>query len=351
MRQLFTLLAAAFLVGACVGKSSPRQSVTARETRVVVDRRIELLGILQVLTEYPLTTQLDLSYNSEIRARFAAHANHPAVSSFRSMWKQKFPFSSVPDAVMSFTPPPHLAPRRPVSAEALEAAGGAAQLGSFIAQMRDFAVRSDFGSFFAQKQPYYRQIIARAEPAVKAAVAPLETYLGTNLGDTTVVLGPTLHDGGFLSSYTNEAGQPEIYAFIGPQSVADGIADFGTTERLEPLISHEFAHSVINPLTDAHFSEVQASSHLFAALASKMKENGYSTWKQTVYEHIIRAITVRLTARSRGEAAGRTALDGEVRRGFVYVPALASKLQQYEQDRGRYPTIASFFPELLKAFA
>lgn len=252
---------------------------------------------------------------------------------------------------MAFTPPPALEPRRSVSASVLKDAGGEQQLNRLIEQSRDFASKSNFNDFFAQKQPYYVQLVAKAEPIVQAVVAPLEKYLGTELGDTTVVLGPLLHDGGFLSSYTNEAGQPEIYAFIGPQSVVDGLPDFGTAERLDPLISHEFAHSVINPLTAHHAAGVQARARLFPAIAAKMKENGYATWEQTVYEHIIRAITVRLTTMSRGESAGRAAMEEELKRGFVYVPALTRKLAIYEQSRNRYPTIGSYFPELLTAFS
>ena len=309
------------------------------------------MSVLQVLTDYPLVTYLDHGYKAELRERFGVHTGHPAVATFRSMWKKEFRFNTVPEAVMAFTPPPELAPRRAVSADALKAAGGEQQLSQLVAEMRDFAASSDFNGFFAQKQPYYSQLVAKTKPVVTAVVGPLERYLGTDLGDATVVLGPLLHDGGFLSSYTNEAGEPEIYAFIGPERVVAGLPDFGTAERLDPLISHEFAHSVINPLTAKYAARVQARAGLFPAIATKMKENGYNTWEQTVYEHIIRAITVRLTTLSRGEAAGRAAMNEELKRGFVYVPPLVEKLATYEQSRDKYPTIATYYPELLTAFS
>ena len=337
------------LLAACATALVP--PAKSREAAVVVDPRIELMSVLQVLTDYPLTTYLDHSYKKEVRERFSAHSNHPAVATFRSMWKKEFRFSTVPEAIMAFTPPPELAVRRPLKAEILEGAGGQAQLDQLIAEMRDFVRASEFDRFFAQKQPYYARLISRTAPVVKSVIGPLEDYLGTELGDTTVVLGPLLHEGGFLSSYANDSGQPEIYAFIGPDKVVDGLPDFGTAERLEPLISHEFAHSVINPLTERHSVEVNARAAVFPPIAAKMKENGYGTWEQTVYEHVIRAITVRLTTRSRGEAAGKAALDEELKRGFVYVPALVRKLEEYERNRASYPTIGDYFPKLLTAFA
>jgi hypothetical protein len=40
----------------------------------------------------------------------------------------------------------------------------------------------------------------------------------------------------------------------------------------------------------------------------------------------------------------------EESRGFIYVPALAGRLEIYEAERDRYPDFASFYPQLLEAF-
>ncbi len=351
MRKALTALVAGVILASCStpGAQTPAASVPVQQTQVLVDPRIELMSVLQVLTDYPLTTYLDLPYKKEVRDRFGPHATHPAATTFQAMWKKEFRFSSVPEAAMAYTPPPELALRRSVSDEVLSSSGGAAQLAQLIAHMRDFANVTDFNSFLASKQPFYAQLVAKTLPIVESVVAPLESYLGTPLGDTTVILGPLLHDGGFLASYNSNRGNPEIFAIIGPERIENGMPDFGAAERLEPLLTHEFAHSVINPLTDRHSAEVTAKAALFPPLAAKMKENGYDTWNQTVYEHVIRAITVRLTTLSRGEAAGKAAMDEEVKRGFVYVPPLVQKLIVYEGNREQYRTIREFYPELLAA--
>jgi hypothetical protein len=51
-----------------------------------------------------------------------------------------------------------------------------------------------------------------------------------------------------------------------------------------------------------------------------------------------------------GWAAGAEAERKEVEKGFRYVPDLVRRLGEYERDRGRYPTIASFYPRLLDVF-
>ncbi len=61
----------------------------------------------------------------------------------------------------------------------------------------------------------------------------------------------------------------------------------------------------------------------------------------------MRAVTVRFATRVQGEEAGRAALEEELGRGFVHVPALLEGLMRYESDRQRCPRLADFLPELL----
>jgi hypothetical protein len=268
------------------------------------------------------------------------------------MWKKEFHFSEVPTAIYAFTPPPGLLPRRGLSEATLKAAGGEAKLLELIAAMREFQQVSDFDSFFASQQPLYASLLRQTRPAVGRATHRLQEYLGMPLANTTVVLGPLLHVGGFAATYdTDGRSAPEVVAFVGPDDVVGGAPSFGSEERIGELVSHEFAHAVINPLAERHREMIAQSSHLHAPVAGKMLENGYGKWDQAVYEHIIRAITARMTARDKGEETGRKAVAEELGRGFVHVPALVESLKVYEASRIKYPTIAAYFPQLLSVFS
>lgn len=56
-----------------------------------------------------------------------------------------------------------------------------------------------------------------------------------------------------------------------------------------------------------------------------------------------RAIEVRLTARSLGNAAARRAQERQVERGFIHVTRIVELLRLYEADRDRFGTIADFY--------
>jgi hypothetical protein len=109
---------------------------------------------------------------------------------------------------------------------------------------------------------------------------------------------------------------------------------------------------VINPLTEAHATEVRASDSLMAAVRDSMGREGYGRWASVVNEHVIRAITIRLRARTRGESAAAAALEAQLARGYRYLPRLVAALRdEYEPARTRYPSIVEFYPRLLAALA
>ncbi len=101
-------------------------------------------------------------------------------------------------------------------------------------------------------------------------------------------------------------------------------------------------HAFVNPLVDLFAERVERTDALFPGLREHMRQQGYDEWRSVVYEHLVRASTVRFAFRELGEVAGRKALEDEISRRFLYVPALCTKLEQYEKSRDRYSSLADF---------
>ena len=314
------------------------------------DPRIELMSVVQLLADYFLVSQYDTAYKNEMRSRFARFAAHPVVDMFRRMAEERFNFSTVPDVILRYSPPPALEPRIVVPPHLVEAAGGENRLASFIAALRAFARESAFELFFRQHEPFYAALAERAGATAAPVTAALACYVGTAIENGRVILGPLLHDGGFAAFYDLPDGSTEAFALIGPTPPVDGLPSFGDAARMEELVAHEFGHLLVNPLTERHRELVYSHEAAFAPIAEAMRRNGYADWKASVDEHVIRAITSRLAAASRGEEAGAAAAADQVGRGYVYVPALIDRLKRYERDRSRYPRLEDYYPELLRAF-
>ena len=75
---------------------------------------------------------------------------------------------------------------------------------------------------------------------------------------------------------------------------------------------------------------------------------GYTDWETSLNEHIIRALTSRFSYLE-NNLSGKNALLKEKEDGFIYIDKLFEKLEEYEDNRDKYPTIDSFYPELIKS--
>jgi hypothetical protein len=347
MRNLSTLAVILFVGAACTSTESQVEAV-----HVVVDPRIELASAVQVLSDYFLVTDHEFGYKQAMRDYFAPYADHEAVQLFRTMSEEGFNFDRVPRVFLALTNPPELGQRIPHDQRVLDEVGGEELLQRFVVAARAFADTSDFGTFYDAHQDLYATVIAQTETVVNDAVTGLEEYTGMSLGGAaTVVLGPVLHDGGFAPSFATADGGLEAYAVVGPTGTVGNMPDFGGPGRMRGLVSHEFAHVVVNPLTAEQRDLVTPYAALFDPIRDLMRMQAYDNWETVVNEHIVRAINVRLTALAEGEDTGANRIQRQLERGFVHVPAFAERLREFEADREQYSTLAAFYPRLLEVLA
>jgi hypothetical protein len=305
------------------------------------------MTVIQILADYPVLTPHATSYRAEVLDFFGPNRGHPVVALFDTMFSSGFGFDAVPKAFVSMSHLPALELADEVSDEVIDRAGGRPRLERLASLSRAFAVETHFVDFYRAHGATYRTLVDSALPSVTDAVQQLVSYTGTSLPSARVVLSPLLHDGGFAMS----GGTPATQAFIGPMGVAaNGLPDFGDELRLGPLIWHEMAHTVVNPLTSRAKSAVDSAEITDEEFREQMRKQAYTDWSTIVSESIIRALEVRLASRVHGAEVGERVEENQVTRGFIHVPGLAQLLQSYEADRDTYPSLDRFFPRLLGVF-
>lgn len=155
-----------------------------------------------------------------------------------------------------------------------------------------------------------------------------------------------MHHGGFGPHIGRFGGPYDVYTLLGPTGALRGLPTYGPRPHLLELIWHEFSHAFINSLTNDHAELLLGHAELYLPIAKPMQKLGYTRWLDCANEHIIRAITARLTSREFGPHEGRMALRRESARGFRYVHALADRLLEYEKNRKLYPRLVDVFIEL-----
>jgi len=89
---------------ACAPLEEPR-SATVSQTTVTVDQRIELMGVIQLLSGYFLVSYLDSGYKRDAASFFAACSDHAAVKKFSTLSANGFDFNNVPEAFITLSEP------------------------------------------------------------------------------------------------------------------------------------------------------------------------------------------------------------------------------------------------------
>jgi Domain of unknown function (DUF4932) len=332
-------------------EANARQIMPVGNRRIAVDPRIELISVVHLLGGYFLLGDANTNYKTNASKFFAPHSAHPVVESAKLLAKSTLSFDAVPDLLVRLTQPTALAWRKDIPMESPPGIPDATERHKFLAQLRDFAKVSRFHTFFDRHQNLYRRVVQAIEPMVVPNVLALEVYTGGSLGQWQVIAGLLLHDGGFGPRKIRKDGSLESYAVIGPYYQSIGDPDFVGQNRLQDLIVHEFAHSLINPLAEGNPAIVHQYADRFEPMRAQMKKVGaYETWETVVNEHVVRSVTARIAALQLGKAAGDAAVTMEVQRGFTYVPALIERLHVYESDRRRWPDLGTYFPQLMTAF-
>ena len=319
---------------------------------IEVDPRVELIGIVFRLAGNPEFNDGTLRpYVKAIEQHFGDFDNHPAVKMAVQLRNTR---------LMSCDGPMSLAVHidrnyrlRKTSEQwpsTLDYRWEKKETDEFLAKLRSFAIETKFDEFFrAQSEIYLTGI-----NACKDQIGPLDIgqwlgdYFGEkNYGDLRLVLG-------FVNGFCNygirfvDGGTIEKYAIVGMRPF-----DAANTIMFRPMqvghTIHEFCHSFANPVVKKHLALLQsAGERLFAAHESTMRMRGYQRADSILYETAVRACVMSFIRQKWEPIYLKYFLEYEVKAGFVWIEDMGNFLKTYDNQRDKYPTFESFFPEFVK---
>lgn len=324
---------------------------------VTVDPRMELLAVVQLLSGYEkshhLITRFDFPYKRAVAEYFSPYKDHRAVTLFAAMSAKGFSYDAPPAVMLHLSDPPELGVERPFTNYLEMRAGGEEQLEKFVGALRDFARETKFMEFFKEHGGFYSQVVSGVKGLLGDldVVGVLERYFGMELTQSYTVILVPLFQGNYGPRVRQVDGTYAFYSICGNHGVsALGHPLFGSAEGFRHLLWHEFGHCFINPLVEKHRGQLAQYASLHKPIAEAMKQQAYGDWETCVKEHIVRAVTVRLTMRTRSPLVAASAVLSERMRGFAYIGPLSRRLREYETQRDKYPTFADFCPRLIDVF-
>ena len=373
-RRVFIKLGAAAAVWPALITPSAwtAESTAADKLDVHVDPRIELyetvlnLGPFRGLknedgvVEARVVTPFDFAYQREVEKRFSPFKDHPAVKIYGEMATQGlFRFGHPPSVMLHLSDPPGLEEKIPIDDFLVKMAGDRGKLTEFIEAMRGFARDSDFMAFFRGHRDFYRRLAEGYRKNMEwNYIGDLEEYYGAQQDGYHLILVTLSHPGGFGPRIKTSDGRYEAYAVIGPKSVKDDNPEFGSGDSMRRLCWHEFSHSFVNVMTDAHLEDLKEplglleSRKLPAPVVERIKAAGM--WDvhlcDQAGEYVVRGVTTRLAFKKLGTERGTAALNDEIKQGFTHLEAICKRLEVYESHRDKYPALKDFYPGIIAAF-
>lgn len=329
--------------------------------RVRIDPRVELIGIVCRLAGYPEYSMGRVqSYTNAVDAHFAGFKDHAVVARARQLRRTRgISFNAPISLAVHVTDPPALAERIPLDPlpAGIDPRWTPGEARAFLADLRSFVREARAMEFLAQHVALYQAATERLTSLTRGAhvVEWLDEMFGRDDGREFVVVGGLLNGGGNYGALAHGVAgdglaaarnRDQLFAVLGTEVIGeDGLPSYPA--RLAGTIVHEFSHSFLNPLVDAHEGELQAAiDGLFPLVETRMRGLGYGLPKVMLYESLVRACTVRYLSSHAGAEAVRRQVQSDRDEGFPWVGPLADALQEYERDRSRYRTIDAFVPRV-----
>ena len=325
---------------------------TIGRLKISIDPRMELLAAIQAISKNQDLVNKSLPYSKEIISHFESFSSQEAIKITVDL-QQKYGFGA--DAPVIFmlhlSQPGELKEQIKFSDYILGRSGEGDNLEQYRKSIKQFAEASNFEEFWNNKIPFYNQILdlTIANMGEIDFVETLEGYFNETQDSYNIIITPAF-GGGKGPKIPDAAGKEHTYACISTNSIEDGIP-FINEGMMRYLVWHEFGHSFVNPITNKYSEQVMSVEKLFNPIKKSMFSQGYQHWIVCVYEHIIRATTIRLLDIHLGPEQSKDLLDNELNNRYIYIEPLVEKLKDFDKQRNENNiTFSEFYPELLIVF-
>jgi hypothetical protein len=313
---------------------------------VSADARIELLTIVQLLSDYPFLSNRETGYGERIQAYFAHFVRHPAVEATRRLTAADFDYDAPVSLVLHLSPVPELVPIAKWSPDITSRVEEEAILERYVDDLRDFARVSNFSGFFAEHGEYYGKLMTPYLAALDGTEPDreLEAYTGVRQSGYHLIVSP-LCNGGYGPRIKQEDGSFDAYTVM-ESCIPEDANPVDYRLMMREFLWHEFGHSVINPLCDMNAGILNTLCYRYET--EKMGSIGYSNHWTINIEYLVRAMCNRMTSLWESPQAARDIMECDVALGFRGIDRIITEFAEYDQGNREVGNIVEFFPRLVQ---
>lgn len=229
------------------------------------------------------------------------------------------------------------------------------KLPEFLKNLNEYYQKTKFHDFYKDHQKDYQQASKAFSDSVLVKLNQdwYPRFYGKSPNeDYKVVIGYGNGGGNYGPRVMQENKRDEVYAIV-----SGGTFDGRTmtySSAYAPTLIHEFNHSFVNYVLENPIYErklEQPATKILDAVRQPMKEQAYGDWKTLINESIVRAaVIVYMKENHFSDKAIKAEMKEQLKRSFVWTPELVELLEYYQKNRKEYPSLESFYPNIVSFF-
>ncbi len=309
---------------------------------ICVNPLVECMGVMFILADFNLNkTRSNKKYVQNVLEHFSAYKNHEAVAGIKKLLQSQYFRYNAPvemSLLMFYNLPISLEFCQNCMIEKED-------VDKFLCDLQDFIKASNFSEFFESNKKNYLQQIAKFQKELQP-FSPVD-YLVNFLKLKAKKLNVLLMFGVSTANYGIEvANKP--YCCVRPyKSSRDDEIDFTFNKPyVTTLLLHEFAHTIINPLTSKFRNKVALIDKEKFKLCLELNPYGDDI-ETVVNEHVIRAIECMYVKDTFPEDY-KNFLEDYKSDGFLCLEELENLYQVYLKDKEK--NFADYYENIIEYF-
>lgn len=336
-------------------------SAQAQNLIPTVDKRIELMALVFRLAgaeEYLPSYNYKSSYMEMVEHKFT-HFKESELVKYTQQLRNKFGIGF--DAVILFALYTEIndgkvAFRNDVDIKNLDKRWPQDSLPKYMTLLNKFYKQTGFDTFFASNADLY----GKAGEAFKTKVMNeinlkwFDDFFGQKKSENFKVMVSMLFcQGNYGPHIKDKSGNEEYYTIFGScRTDSAGIPIYG---QIGWLVAHELSHSYWNPVIEPYYPEVMPqATKMFYLAANYLRDIHYGSPKACFYEMLANASAILYDVDNPSKYAfnydERTQICRNSDDGFIAIGTAVEALKEYRKQRDKYPNIADYMPEIVKAF-
>jgi len=353
---IITIFLSILIIG-CYNKNNST-STDEQQIEISVNPTIELFSLIHHLAEdKQYNENLIPDYIKKVDTHFEHLKNNAAINFVKECNANYQINGDAPMALAVYIGiPPELEPKINLSSlpKDFDPRWDSTLISNYLKHARDFVAKSEFMDFYNNQNEFHQSSIKNVSKMLfKENITEwffnFFGYYPDNFRINIALLNGSCNYG-YNITLPNES--IESVCLLGARK-PHWITGTPTYDKkwFLPIIIHEFCHSYINPLTISRPEEFKTiGEEILTNQNEKLIKKGYNVWNVVLNEYLVRACTIKFLEEYGEIEEVKRNIRIDKMNGFIEIEGLVQLLEEYENNRNKYPNIESFFPEIKKYF-